>query len=37
MVASQEEVAGQSEIINALSRDLAQAHAHLSDMTGDPQ
>ncbi|XP_065102904.1 forkhead-associated domain-containing protein 1 isoform X2 [Paramisgurnus dabryanus] len=35
LVASQQEVTDQSEIINALSRDLAQAHARLSDMTGE--
>ncbi|KAI7798191.1 putative forkhead-associated domain-containing protein 1-like, partial [Triplophysa rosa] len=35
LVASQQEVAGQSEIINALSRDLAQANARLSDMSGE--
>ncbi|XP_056628437.1 forkhead-associated domain-containing protein 1 isoform X1 [Triplophysa dalaica] len=35
LVASQQEVAGQSEIINALSRDLAQAHARHSDMSGE--
>ncbi|XP_050972336.1 forkhead-associated domain-containing protein 1 [Labeo rohita] len=35
LVSSQQEVVSQSEIINALSRDLAQAHARLSDMTGE--
>ncbi|XP_048066393.1 forkhead-associated domain-containing protein 1 [Megalobrama amblycephala] len=34
LVSSQQEVVSQNEIINALSRDLAQAHARLSDMTG---
>ncbi|KAG1947430.1 chymotrypsin-like elastase family member 2A preproprotein [Pimephales promelas] len=34
LVSSQQEVVSQSEIINALSCDLAQAHARLSDMTG---
>ncbi|XP_067249760.1 forkhead-associated domain-containing protein 1 isoform X2 [Chanodichthys erythropterus] len=34
LVSSQHEVVSQNEIINALSRDLAQAHARLSDMTG---
>ncbi|KAK7135948.1 hypothetical protein R3I94_014573 [Phoxinus phoxinus] len=34
LVSSQQEVVSQSEIIDALSRDLAQAHARLSDMTG---
>lgn len=37
LVSSQQEVVSQSEIINALSRDLAQAHARLSDMTGAAQ
>ncbi|KAK2898489.1 hypothetical protein Q8A67_009907 [Cirrhinus molitorella] len=32
---SQQEVVSQSEIINALSHDLAQAHARFSDMTGE--
>ncbi|XP_073765082.1 forkhead-associated domain-containing protein 1 isoform X2 [Danio rerio] len=32
---SEQEVVSQSEIINALSRDLALAHARLSDMTGE--
>ncbi|XP_016397741.1 forkhead-associated domain-containing protein 1 isoform X2 [Sinocyclocheilus rhinocerous] len=35
LVSFQQEVVSQSEIINALSRDLAQAHARLSDMTGE--
>ncbi|XP_073675946.1 uncharacterized protein [Garra rufa] len=35
LVSSQQEVVSQSEIINALSRDLAQAHARLSDITGE--
>ncbi|XP_051510054.1 forkhead-associated domain-containing protein 1-like [Myxocyprinus asiaticus] len=35
LVTSQQEVISQSEIINALSRDLSQAHARLSDMTGE--
>ncbi|XP_058641082.1 forkhead-associated domain-containing protein 1 isoform X2 [Onychostoma macrolepis] len=35
LVSSQQEVASQSGIINALSRDLAQVHARLSDMTGE--
>ncbi|XP_059358820.1 forkhead-associated domain-containing protein 1 [Carassius carassius] len=35
LVSSQQEVVSQSEIINALSHDLAQAHARLSDMTGE--
>ncbi|XP_077079113.1 forkhead-associated domain-containing protein 1 isoform X4 [Siphateles boraxobius] len=34
LVSSQQEVVSQSQIIDALSRDLAQAHARLSDMTG---
>lgn len=37
LVSSQQEVVSQSEIIDALSRDLAQAHARLSDMTGQTQ
>lgn len=37
LVLSQQEVVSQSGIINALSRDLAQAHARLSDMTGAAQ
>uniref|UniRef100_A0A671L8M9 Uncharacterized protein n=1 Tax=Sinocyclocheilus anshuiensis TaxID=1608454 RepID=A0A671L8M9_9TELE len=35
LVSSQQEVVSQSEIINALSCDLSQAHAQLSDMTGE--
>lgn len=37
LISSQQEVFSQSEIISALSRDLAQAHARLSDMTGAAQ
>ncbi|XP_056319169.1 forkhead-associated domain-containing protein 1 [Danio aesculapii] len=35
LASSKQEVVSQSEIINALSRDLALAHARLSDMTGE--
>lgn len=37
LASSKQEVVSQSEIINALSRDMALAHARLSDMTGATQ